>query len=436
MTTLQVNLGYRCNQTCVHCHVNAGPNRTEMMDDAHARSGDRGAAGPFYPGARSHRRGAGAAMKGSASWCAAARALGVHVMDRCNLTILSEPGQEGLAAVPGRPEGRGGGVAALLLAGERGQAARRGRVRQQHRRPCSSSMPWVTAKPGSGLRAQPGLQPARRQLCRPTQRPLQADYKRELIAHFGIAFDELFVTHQHAHPALWLHADFQRRVQQLYAVAARQLQRAPTYAAVMCRSLVSVDWQGNLYDCDFNQQLGLPLPAGGAVRMAAQPHLRDLLAQDPAGRSVRTAEHCYGCTAGQGSSCGGALKGGMSMKHIRRLALLALVLVLVAGFFALGGAKWLTLDRPESAAWPSSPPGQDAVARVAVAGLLRGVRADNGLVPARSRHHDPGRRCDVRPGLGVCDCLVRRPAWALPLAFLARALPAARLRCRRALASG
>lgn len=89
--------------------------------------------------------------------------------------------------------------------------------------------------------------------------------------------------------------------------------RDENLAAVMCRSLVSVDWRGRLYDCDFNQQLGLPAgdddaDAAGAARPGAL-HLRDLLAADLAGASIRVADHCFGCTAGSGSSCGGALKG-------------------------------------------------------------------------------------------------------------------------------
>jgi MoaA/NifB/PqqE/SkfB family radical SAM enzyme len=79
--------------------------------------------------------------------------------------------------------------------------------------------------------------------------------------------------------------------------------RADNLDTVMCRSMVSVDWQGDLYDCDFNQMLGLRARLGRTPR----PHLRDLLQADPAGESIRVADHCYGCTAGQGSSCGGAL---------------------------------------------------------------------------------------------------------------------------------
>lgn len=304
LTTLQVNLGYRCNQTCVHCHVNAGPNRTEMMDDAHldlvievlkARSIQvldlTGGAPELNEGFRELVR--------------QARALGVHVMDRCNLTILFEPGQEDLAqflaeqkveVVASMPcyslenvdKQRGKGVFDKSIAGLRQLNA------------------LGYAKPGSGLKLSLVYNPQGASLP-PEQRQLQADYKRELMAHFGIEFDELFVITnmpiQRFGSMLISKGQFNGYMQLL-----RDNFSEPNHAAVMCRNLISVDWQGDLYDCDFNQQLGLPLPVGGTMRMAAKPHLRDLLTQDPAGRPVRTAEHCYGCTAGQGSSCGGALK--------------------------------------------------------------------------------------------------------------------------------
>ena len=304
LTTLQVNLGYRCNQTCVHCHVNAGPNRTEMMDDAHL------ALVIEVLKARSIQvldltGGAPELNEGFRELVRQARALGVHVMDRCNLTILFEPGQEDLAqflaeqkveVVASMPcyslenvdKQRGKGVFDKSIAGLRQLNA------------------LGYAKPGSGLKLSLVYNPQGASLP-PEQRQLQADYKRELMAHFGIEFDELFVITnmpiQRFGSMLISKGQFNGYMQLL-----RDNFSEPNHAAVMCRNLISVDWQGDLYDCDFNQQLGLPLPVGGTMRMAAKPHLRDLLTQDPAGRPVRTAEHCYGCTAGQGSSCGGALK--------------------------------------------------------------------------------------------------------------------------------
>ncbi len=194
--TLQVNLGYKCNQSCLHCHVNAGPNRTEMMDGETVdlvlevlehgdfRTLDLTGGAPELNG---HFR----------RLAASARDLGLHVIDRCNLTVLFEPGQEDLAG---------------FLAG--------------HRIDVVASLP-----------------------CHSVERV------------------------------------------------------AGNLETVMCRSLISVDWQGYLYDCDFNQMLGLPMRLKGRSRA----HLRDLMGNDPDGEVIRVADHCYGCTAGQGSSCGGAL---------------------------------------------------------------------------------------------------------------------------------
>ena len=304
LTTLQVNLGYRCNQTCVHCHVNAGPNRTEMMDDAHldlvievlkARSIQvldlTGGAPELNEGFRELVR--------------RARALGVHVMDRCNLTILFESGQEGLAQF--LADQKVEVVASLPCYSLENVDKQRGKgVFDKSIAALQQLNALGYAKPGSGLKLSLVYNPQGPSLP-PEQRQLQADYKRELMVHFGIEFDELFVITnmpiQRFGSMLISKGQFNSYMQLL-----RDNFSEPNHAAVMCRNLISVDWQGDLYDCDFNQQLGLPLPAGGTMRMAAKPHLRDLLTQDPVGRSVRIAEHCYGCTARQGSSCGGALK--------------------------------------------------------------------------------------------------------------------------------
>jgi len=304
LTTLQVNLGYRCNQTCVHCHVNAGPNRTEMMDDAHldlvievlkARSIQvldlTGGAPELNEGFRELVR--------------RARALGVHVMDRCNLTILFESGQEGLAQF--LADQKVEVVASLPCYSLENVDKQRGKgVFDKSIAALQQLNALGYSKPDSGLKLSLVYNPQGPSLP-PEQRQLQADYKRELMVHFGIEFDELFVITnmpiQRFGSMLISKGQFNSYMQLL-----RDNFSEPNHAAVMCRNLISVDWQGDLYDCDFNQQLGLPLPAGGTMRMAAKPHLRDLLTQDPVGRSVRIAEHCYGCTAGQGSSCGGALK--------------------------------------------------------------------------------------------------------------------------------
>jgi radical SAM/Cys-rich protein len=300
LDTLQVNLGYRCNQSCLHCHVAAGPQRTEMMDastvalvvEVLRRRGIAtldltGGAPELNPHFRTLVRDA--------------RRLGVRVIDRCNLTILSEPGQEDLAQFLANEDvevtaslpcysptnvdrQRGDGVFDRSIAGLRQLNA------------------LGYGEPGSGRVLNLVYNPQGPSLP-PAQGPLEADYKRELLQHFGVRFNLLFALTnmpiQRFGSTLVSKGAFDGYLQLL-----RGAYRADNLATVMCRSLVSVDWQGDLYDCDFNQMLGLRAPLGQLSR----PHLRDLLLQDAAGAPIRVADHCYGCTAGQGSSCGGALE--------------------------------------------------------------------------------------------------------------------------------
>ena len=299
LQTLQVNLGYKCNQSCLHCHVNAGPNRTEMMDEATL------ALIPQVLAARDIATldltgGAPELHEGFRALVRAARAQGVRVIDRCNLTILFEPGQDDLAqflaaqqvdVVASMPcysavnvdKQRGEGVfdksiAALQQLNALGYGqADSGLVLDLVYNPQGASLP-------------------------PNQQTLQADYKRELLAHFGIVFNELFALTnmpiQRFGSTLVSKGQFDDYMHLLQGSF-----HPNNLAGVMCRNMVSVDWQGWLSDCDFNQQLGLPLGRSGVRR-----HLRDLLKIDLEGQAIRVAGHCYGCTAGQGSSCGGALE--------------------------------------------------------------------------------------------------------------------------------
>jgi radical SAM/Cys-rich protein len=235
----------------------------------------------------------------------AARALGVRVIDRCNLTILSEPGHEDLAA---------------FLAAEG--------VEVTASLPCYSAAN-VDRQRGDGVfeRSIAGLQslnalgygaedsplvlnlvynPQGPSLP-PPQGPLQADYQRELMQHFGIRFNHLFALAnmpiQRFGSTLVSKGTFEG-----YMALLRGAHRDENLETVMCRSLVSVDWQGFLFDCDFNQMLGLPARIGSAGRGPVRAHLRELLRTDGTGSAIRVADHCWGCTAGQGSSCGGALE--------------------------------------------------------------------------------------------------------------------------------
>ncbi len=298
--TLQVNLGYRCNQSCLHCHVNAGPNRTEEMSrdnidavlaflDAspEVQTLDLTGGAPELNG---HFR----------SLVAAARARGVRVIDRCNLTILEEPGHEDLA---GFLAGHGVEVVASMpcylednVDRQRGKGTFDASIRVLQR---LNSLGY--AQPHSGLTLNLVYNPQGASLP-PDQVGLERDYKRYLAQHFGITFNQLFTLAnmpiQRFGSMLVSKGQFNS-----YMSLLRAAHRDDNLAQVMCRNLVSVDWQGTVYDCDFNQQLGLPISANGRSRV----HLSEITAARLKGQSIRVADHCFGCTAGQGSSCGGAL---------------------------------------------------------------------------------------------------------------------------------
>jgi radical SAM/Cys-rich protein len=229
-----------------------------------------------------------------------ARARGVRVIDRCNLTILEEPGQEDLAeflAANGVEI-----VASLpcyteeLVDRQRGKGVYMKSVRAIRR---LNGLGY--AREGTGLALNLVYNPQGPTLP-PSQEKLEAVYRRILGEAFGIAFTGLYTIAnmpiQRFGSTLLSKGQFNA-----YMALLRGAHRDENLEAVMCRSLVSVDWQGYLYDCDFNQMLGLPLRLAGKAR----PHLADVLGRDLAGNPVVVRDHCYGCTAGQGSSCGGAL---------------------------------------------------------------------------------------------------------------------------------
>ncbi len=295
LATLQVNLGYRCNQSCLHCHVNAGPNRTEAMDDANVE---------LIPRVLAARGLAALDLTGGAPelhprfrWLVqAARALGVKVIDRCNLTILSEPGQEDLADFLAA---QGVEVVASLpcyleenVDGQRGKGVFERSIAGLRR---LNALGYGC--PGSGLDLHLVYNPLGPSLP-PAQAGLEAAYKKELQARYGIAFNRLYSLANM--PILRFGSTLVSKGQFADYMALLKASHSPAnLEQVMCRELVSVDWRGRLYDCDFNQMLDLPLP-----RVAT---LADLLHADIDRQAIRVADHCYGCTAGQGSSCGGAL---------------------------------------------------------------------------------------------------------------------------------
>ena len=296
LDTLQLNLGYLCNLRCIHCHVDAGPSRTELMDRATMVLA-------LEVAARRELRtldltGGSPEMNPDFRWfVAAARARGLHVMDRCNPTIIEEPGYEWVA--PFLAEQRVEVVASLPCYSEANVDEQRGDgVFASSIRALQRLNALGYGDPATGLVLNLIYNPNGAVLP-PPQATLQQDYERLLSERFGIVFDRLFTLANMPIKRFgsWLLSEGKFDE---YMGTLRAAHRDANLVGVMCRTLVSVDWRGYLYDCDFNQMLGLPL--GGGPR-----HLRDLLDASLDGLPIAVAGHCYGCTAGQGSSCGGAL---------------------------------------------------------------------------------------------------------------------------------
>jgi radical SAM/Cys-rich protein len=301
LETLQVNLGYKCNQSCVHCHVNAGPQRREQMSrqtiaDVLAYIGVAGVRHLDLTG------GAPELNPHFRELVLRARELGVHVIDRCNLTILEEPGQEGLAEFLA---GQKVDVIASLpcYLAENVDRQRGKGVFDKSIRSLGRLNALGYGAPGSGLELNLVYNPQGPSLP-PAQDALEADYKRILGERYGVVFNRLYVLAnmpiQRFGSTLVSKGQFNA-----YMALLRGAHRDENVTTVMCRSLLSVDWQGYAYDCDFNQMLGLPLAIQGRKRV----HLTELIGRDLEDNPIVVRDHCYGCTAGQGSSCGGALDG-------------------------------------------------------------------------------------------------------------------------------
>jgi radical SAM/Cys-rich protein len=301
LETLQVNLGYRCNQSCVHCHVNAGPARTEQMDAATVETVLRylavsGAATLDITG------GAPELNPQFRRLVRRARAAGARVIDRCNLTILEEPGQEDLARFLAAE--RVEIVASLPCYTEELVDRQRGKgVYATSLRALARLNALGYGRAGSGLVLDLVYNPQGASLP-PAQEALERDYRRILGEKSGIEFNRLY-TLANMPIARFGSMLISKGQFNEYMALLRESFRSENLEAVMCRSLVSVDWQGYVYDCDFNQMLGLPLRVAGRPRVK----LEDLVGRDLDGNTVAVGDHCYGCTAGQGSSCGGALHG-------------------------------------------------------------------------------------------------------------------------------
>ena len=296
LSDLQINLGYLCNQACEHCHVDAGPKRTELMTwetmqkilDWSKKAGISsvdltGGAPEMNP----HFR----------QFVEAFQAQGASIISRCNLTILTEPGYEDLAQwyadhnirlVSSMPcytkdnveKQRGKGVFgksidALLKLNEYGYAN-------------DPALPLdLVYNPGGAF-------------LPPAQDTLEQDYKTRLKNDFGVSFSSLLTI---TNLPIKRFEHFLKRSGQLdsYLSLLEESFNPCTVSNLMCKTLISVDWQGKVYDCDFNQMLDMPL-AGKTQQFLWQIEI-DELENSP----IAIDKHCYGCTAGAGSSCGGAL---------------------------------------------------------------------------------------------------------------------------------
>jgi len=314
LTTLQLNLGKMCNLACHHCHVEAGPSRTEIMerltidrilkwfDDYRDGHGIRvadltGGAPEMNP----HFRDVVAAFTER----------GVHVIDRCNLTILLDEGYEDLPEF--LAEHRVEVSASLPCYLEDNVDKQRGRGVYHESIEALRKLNGVGyGQPGSGLTLDLVYNPVGYGLP-PAQETLEKDYKAYLSEHFGIAFNRLW-TLTNMPIKRFEHA--LRRDGQLEAYMARLIDahNPANVESVMCRGLVSVGWRGSVYDCDFHQMMQMPLePAGFGPdddEHTVEANSRKLWQFSPdqlIDRHIRTAGHCFGCTAGAGSSCTGAL---------------------------------------------------------------------------------------------------------------------------------
>ncbi|MCW5892948.1 MAG: arsenosugar biosynthesis radical SAM protein ArsS [bacterium] len=297
--TLQVNVGKVCNQACHHCHVDAGPTRTERMSaDVAARVLHVLECSPAVA-VLDLTGGAPELSDQFRGLVVGARRLGRRVIDRCNLTILEQPGQEDLAAFLAAE--RVDVVASLPCYGPDNVDAQRGRgVFARSIAALRRLNALGYGRPGTGLRLDLVYNPLGPRLP-PPQAALEADYRRELGTRFGIVFDRLLTLTNM--PIARFAADLARRGEAAAYLGLLVNHFNPqAIGGLMCRSLVSVAWDGRLHDCDFNQMLSLPLGAPAARTIWDVDDLAAL-----AGAPIATAAHCVGCTAGAGSSCGGAL---------------------------------------------------------------------------------------------------------------------------------
>lgn len=298
LETLQINIGLKCNQQCVHCHVNSSPKRTEMMSPEtlslvksfltqnKIKTLDiTGGAPELHPEFR--------------ALVSFARENNIHVIDRCNLTILFEPGMEELADFLAAEKIEV--IASLPCYLEENVDAQRGKgVFDKSIGGLKKLNELGYGRDDSDLILNLVYNPQGPALP-PSQEELEKAYKKELLERFGVVFNQLFTL---------CNMPIQRFGSTLisknslndYMNLLKASHRNENIESVMCRHLISVDWQGYVYDCDFNQMLNLNISD-----KSQRVHLSELLNNDISDEPIAVRDHCYACTAGQGSSCGGAL---------------------------------------------------------------------------------------------------------------------------------
>lgn len=298
LEVIQLNLGYLCNLSCLHCHVNAGPKRTELMtketiDQVLELAKTIG-------GKTLDLTGGAPEMNPHFKYLVQqASELNIAVIDRCNLVILEEEGYEGLAKF--LADHKVTVVASLPCYLEENVDKQRGNgVFQKSLAALKRLNDLGYGQSGSGLALDLIFNPQGPSLP-PGQQALEQKYKTHLQQHYAIEFNHLYtITNmpiKRFGSTLISKGNFDEYMQLLVDSYNPQ-----TLEQVMCLNTISVDWQGYVYDCDFNQMLDLPL-----ADHSEQLHITDMVMHQLAGQDIATRQHCYGCTAGQGSSCSGAL---------------------------------------------------------------------------------------------------------------------------------
>ena len=296
---LQVNMGRYCNLACIHCHVESGPTRKEMMSRDSVEAVLSFLSRTEIP-TLDVTGGAPELHPDFDYLVAAARRLGRHVMDRCNLTVVFEPGKEYL---PEFFKDHGIElVCSLPCYSEENVDKQRGKgTFDASIRALQLLNQIAYGQPESGLILNLVYNPVEPHLP-PPQEKLEQDYRRILREQFGIVFNHLFclsnmpITRYATH--LKLRGEYERYVELLETNF-----NAATLGQVMCRNLISVGWDGMIYDCDFNQMLDLPMTDDDGMAL----NILSLSIDQVLNRSIRVGNHCYACAAGAGSSCGGAL---------------------------------------------------------------------------------------------------------------------------------